>query len=116
MTDTNEQTHGQSGPKGEQQRVVSCHAVGIKCDSLECDYRDDSVTFENYDDWLNKPCPKCGANLLTEVDLNAVKMMMAAADWINSLGIPRGDESEEITIPIEFNGTGQINIGDIKAS
>ncbi|MCR8922692.1 hypothetical protein NO559_07915 [Dasania sp. GY-MA-18] len=24
MTDTNEQTHGQSGPKGEQQRVVMC--------------------------------------------------------------------------------------------
>ena len=38
---------------------------GIKCDRDSCGYRDDSVKFKDYKKWVNKPCPKCGMNLLT---------------------------------------------------
>ena len=31
---------------------------GIKCDNTEFDYRDDSVLFEDYHNWFNKPYPK----------------------------------------------------------
>ena len=44
---------------------------GIKCDTHHCNYRDDDVTFENYKDWLNKPCPVCGRSLLTPEDYMA---------------------------------------------
>ena len=39
---------------------------GIKCDNTECDYLDLSVKFEEYPNWIDKPCPKCGTNLLTQ--------------------------------------------------
>lgn len=36
---------------------------GIKCDNPECDFKDMSVNFEDYKNWVNRPCPKCGTNL-----------------------------------------------------
>lgn len=44
---------------------------GIKCDNEQCDYRDDSVEFKDYPNWLNKACPKCGQNLLTQEEYDA---------------------------------------------
>ena len=49
---------------------------GIKCDNTEFDYRDDSVLFEDYHNWFNKPYPKCGENLLTEKDYNFTKTIV----------------------------------------
>ncbi len=53
----------------------------IKCDY--CDWVNDTPTLESeLESWLNKPCPKCGKNLLTEMDfkkhkkfLNIIKFM-----------------------------------------
>lgn len=39
---------------------------GIKCDNTECGWSDMSVKFEDYYDWLNRPCPNCSQNILTE--------------------------------------------------
>ena len=39
---------------------------GIKCDNPSCDFRDESIPVEDYKNWLNKPCPICGSNLLTK--------------------------------------------------
>lgn len=48
---------------------------GIKCDNVECDYKNEDVQVEEYKDWLNKLCPKCGENLLTQKDYeNAVRL------------------------------------------
>ena len=54
---------------------------GIKCDNPKCDFVDMSVKFEDYKDWVNKPCPKCGANLLTEIDFLNTAIMMAAVEF-----------------------------------
>ena len=43
---------------------------GIKCDNTKCDYIDLSVKFEEYPKWIDKPCPKCGTNLLTQEQYN----------------------------------------------
>ena len=75
---------------------------GIKCDNPKCDYRDDSVKAEDYPGWINKPCPKCGENLLTEEDYNSTQMMHALADFMNSLTeeeiaeIAKGVDLEEL--------------------
>jgi len=46
---------------------------GIKCDN--CDYANREVTFEEYPLYVNRPCPRCGNNLLTEKEYEqAVKM------------------------------------------
>ena len=58
---------------------------GIKCDNNDCDYRDDSLKYQDYESWLNKPCPKCGENLLTEEDYQAIGEMVEAVNTLNSL-------------------------------
>lgn len=42
---------------------------GIKCDNPVCDWSDKSVKSEaEMSLFLNKPCPKCGQNVLTDDD------------------------------------------------
>lgn len=65
--------------------VITLHIKGIKCDAVDCDYNNDEAKFEEYDQWLNRPCPKCGANLLTQEALDAVKWHVAAANHMNAL-------------------------------
>jgi len=51
---------------------------GIKCD--KCKFSDPTVKYEDYDKWLNKPCPDCGENLLTQEDYNFCKQMKGLSD------------------------------------
>lgn len=80
---------------------------GIKCDNNKCDYRDDSVKVEDYDKWLNKPCPKCSSNLLTEADYNNVQMLLQTAQMINSM---TPEQLEALTKNIDNHQTSQMNI------
>jgi hypothetical protein len=41
---------------------------GLKCDTPTCDWRDDTIAFEDYEKYINHPCPKCGASVLTSED------------------------------------------------
>ena len=59
---------------------------GIKCDNPNCDYRNESVPVEDYKNWLNKPCPICGSNLLTKKDYKSVKRLLSTIKIINKIG------------------------------
>lgn len=87
--------------------------TGIKCDNESCDYKDDSVTFDQYPDYLNKPCPKCGANLLTQEDLDTAKTLIAVFNSpemkaLNEAYKQAGAKTVEGNI--EMNGTGKADI------
>lgn len=69
----------------EQNKNVEMTSGGIICDNPKCDYADETVTVEMYDDFLNKPCPKCGENLLTEEDLDLVMRLRSLGNFLNSL-------------------------------
>lgn len=68
-----------SSPNKTYYRVASISVTGIKCDCETCDFKDDSVIINDYEDYLDKPCPKCGENLLTEEDLLAALKITVAA-------------------------------------
>lgn len=85
---------------------------GIKCDN--CDFKDTSVRFEDYNEWLNKPCPKCGANLLTWEDFISTKALILAVDIINKIFPKVEDYAEEKVVAIEMNGTGKIEFKEIE--
>jgi hypothetical protein len=97
-------------------KAVELNIKGIKCD--HCDYKELNVKFEDYDKWLNKPCPTCGENLLTEADLNSLKVMIQLANVANEMfpGGFDGDNSKaskfekKIKGVVEMNGTGRMNI------
>lgn len=86
---------------------LSLMIKGIKCDS--CDYRDDDVSFDDYPQYLNKPCPECGANLLTKSDLDATKKLIDAVEILNRFMPKAHDDEIEVRMPLHMNGTGKIS-------
>lgn len=56
----------------------------IKCDNEVCNF----IEYMDHVDpeiWLNKPCPKCGENLLTEEDHAAFQEYEKLQEMLNSL-------------------------------
>lgn len=89
-------------------KALALNVKGIKCDNKECDYAEPNVSPTDYGEWLNKPCPKCGANLLTQKDYDTVTAMANFINTINRL-LPETDEgTEKVKVPIEMNGSGKI--------
>lgn len=80
---------------------------GLKCDNPNCDFVDMSIAIEDYDKWLNKPCPKCGANLLTQEDYDAIKMMLVLAKLVQAY---ETGEDDKVMATARFNGTGNVEI------
>ena len=81
---------------------------GIKCDNPKCDFADMSVKFENYKDWLNKPCPKCSSNLLTQEDYNNTKILIEVTNAVNNLFGDVSDDLPKSRMKINMNGTGKV--------
>lgn len=67
-----------------KEEKVGLKINGLTCDNTECDYQND-VPFEEYQDWLNKPCPKCGENLLTEDDLATTLALTELVKMFNEI-------------------------------
>jgi hypothetical protein len=91
-------------------KAIKMSISGIKCDS--CDYRDDAVAFKDSEIWLNQPCPWCGANLLTQKDLDTIKRMIAVTNFINRLLKPflkPDKDAKGVRFVAEMNGTGKVN-------
>lgn len=83
---------------------------GIKCDNHNCDYNDMTVRVENYDKWLNKPCPKCGENLLTDKDYESIKILMSLTENINNIFPKRKEEEQTYEASIDMDGTGKMEM------
>jgi len=93
-----------------KRKVVHANVFGIKCDNSKCNYTDPTVTYEDYPNWLNKPCPLCGCNLLTQADYDICKKMMDLAEIANSTyEVPENnDDLKNVTYHFGFNGTGTL--------
>ena len=86
-------------------KAVEAICYGIKCDNPNCDYKDMSVRY------LNKPCPKCGQNLLTKHDYNVAKMVMGLCKLFGRIEVP--DDERRTELEIGLNGTDDVKV-DIK--
>ncbi len=67
------------------EKNVILNSGGLKCDNPKCDWRDDSISTETYVEWINKACPKCGENVLTEEDYRNSELLLSVAHFMNSL-------------------------------
>lgn len=86
--------------------ALELNIKGIKCDT--CNWRDETVKFEDYPKWLNKPCPVCGANLLTEADLKSVKRLIRLTKLFNKIFPKIDDNTKRVTASVEMDGTGEM--------
>ena len=68
----------------KEENKIKLEGSGIKCDNPECDYKDMTVAVDDYPNWVDKPCPKCGENLLTKEDYLAVKQLYAVIELLNA--------------------------------
>ena len=55
---------------------------GIKCDTPHCNYREEDVQFEDFPNWINKRCPVCGRNLLTQTEYDKCILLYKRFDKI----------------------------------
>lgn len=83
---------------------------GIKCDAMGCGWSNMDVEWDDIDattaEWLNKPCPKCGANLLTEEDVESTKKMFVVLEIMEKVSKEIGlDNDEETTAKMISDGT-----------
>lgn len=85
--------------------VLSMNIGGIKCDNPECDYIDMSVNVSEYDKWVNKPCPKCGQNLLTEKDYLYVQFLLKVTNLANEMFPQIDDDAKTVKVNIKMNGS-----------
>ena len=60
-------------------------------------------------------CPKCGANLFTQADYDLVKLMLATADYANTVIGEVPDDSKMGCLRIEMDGSGIPKVGEIEA-
>lgn len=93
-------------------KAIEYQIGGIKCDNPKCDYINLSVAYEDYPNWVNKSCPKCGANLLTEKDYKACLRIMNIVNKLNKiLPAPTHLKSDDLTTAtFHFDGSGKVNI------
>ena len=92
--------------KQKEPNVVA-NFQGIKCDF--CRWEDASVKYEDYPNYLNKPCPVCGANLLTEADYANCQTLMAYVQAYNEEDAAK-HRGPLKRCSIEMNGTGSMVI------
>ena len=64
------------------------YGKSLMCDAPGCDHREDIDVFS--EDLIGKPCPKCGANLLTKDDYDAALPVYAAMDMLEKAGFVKG--------------------------
>ena len=95
--------------------AVESSIKGLKCDAPECDYSDMSITVDSYEEYIDAPCPDCGANLLTQADFDMVQTIIGITDSINTvfedIELPEGELE---TFTISMDGSGIPHIKDAK--
>lgn len=90
---------------------ITANISGLKCDTPSCDYRDDSITLEQYESCIDMPCPNCGASLLTQEDYDQVQKIVGVMNFVNTLPKAKADNpNDTCTVAFEMNGTGNVDI------
>jgi hypothetical protein len=89
--------------------AVELYVASVKCDADGCNFDEPCVSaIESY---LDRPCPKCGASLLTAKDLAAINWMKASAEYINSqVGPVERSDAKRPVYHIAMDGSGDIDV------
>jgi hypothetical protein len=88
---------------------VAIEVRGLKCDAEGCNYSDMSVNSEDYSEYVDAPCPDCGASLLTLEDYAAFLTLVEAINMVNELDLPVSEDDELIETRITMDGSGKVN-------
>lgn len=93
---------------------IEVQEMGLICDNPKCDWKDETVRSDQYLDWLNKPCPKCGENVLTDQDYENVQKMFEAVKLLNRVADLIGFEESTERVKVTINTHEKISIKSIE--
>lgn len=85
-----------------EKKIEITNDGGLKCDNINCDWVDKTIAFNNYQEWINKPCPKCGENVLTEEDYKNAEVVRLSIDLINSMSKEELDKFIKLNKKTDF--------------
>lgn len=88
---------------------IMVNVKGLKCDNPDCDYVDMEIPFEDYPNWINAPCPKCGSNLLTQQDYDATVFLFEKAKMFKEISEPIDPNIPLVKMKAHFNGSGHVD-------
>ena len=97
-------------------KLIIHHSIsGLKCDNPLCDYNNTDIQSDDYDIYLNSECPKCESNLLTQKDLDTVKLMHKIINFINLFSPVFGSYKKDFTdkglaFKVAMDGSGKVDI------
>lgn len=89
-------------------KVVTTYVKGIKCDNEECGWKDPTVPYEDYPKYIDKPCPCCGANLLTRQDYLVTKRIIEISKLFGNIEVP--DNKVNTLMRVNMNGKNQVSL------
>lgn len=89
---------------------VDFNIQGLKCDNPNCDYCNMEIPFEQYEQFVNYPCPKCGESLLTPQAYKMCVAMKSMGNFISKITGGAKEDDQEIRIPMEMDKDGHIGI------
>lgn len=64
-------------------KKLDFHIQGLQCDNSNCDYSNPDIPFEQYEQFVNCPCPKCGQLLLTPQAYKMCVAMKSMGELVN---------------------------------
>lgn len=81
---------------------------GLKCDY--CDWVNDNIKVDDYKDYINYLCPKCGCNVLTTKDYKSFRVMLKLIKVLNFILPKRRVDADNLTtMKCEFKGDGTMD-------
>jgi hypothetical protein len=86
--------------------IVIENPSGLKCDTPDCGYSDDSIQREDFSLYINAPCPDCSGPLLTQVDYDFWLAMESTVKFLNTLAGDTPDGPRDCKLEVNMNGTG----------
>jgi len=98
---------------------IEIQTHGLICDNPKCDWKDESISFDKFIDYVNAPCPQCGENVLTDNDYQNVVTLFEQIDRVNQFS---SEEFKDMTkvgdndpqVKITLNTHGKISIKSIE--
>lgn len=85
---------------------------GVKCDY--CTWRDSTVKLKDLPSYIDKPCPECGHNLLTEGDFDRFLLAMKVVQSVKPLDIFTGESEKQYKMTIDTHNTIKLIIEESK--
>ena len=83
---------------------------GLKCDNPSCDYVNPDIPFEQYEQYVNCPCPKCGQSLLTPQAYKMCLAMKSMGNFITKLTGGAKENDVELRVPLDMDKDGHIGM------